>query len=300
MSSSKTNSELLHSLKQSNKIARESRAKKLGFSSYSVLLAFLEGAIFSGKGNVLYSSPVSGSSSSTSSSKPSTSKTSSSTSKSSKSTAKVETKKSSSSKRITIHVVDVLDASGSMSGGKFVSAIKGINMGIKQMKEDIIPVDYTYTLCDFSDDIIFRNIKTPIKIVESVKGETRGSTALFDAIGMSIDHIKSGLKSDEKVLVNVYTDGQENSSRHYKGAQIASAIKELSTQGWTFTFIGTDVDVKYAQSILHFHESNTLVHDNTAQGMEKSFTANNLSRSAYSSKVSKGEDVSIGFYKDIN
>jgi hypothetical protein len=294
MSSSKTNSELLHSIKQANKVARERRAKHLGFASSALLITFLEGAIRNGKGNTLYSAPVSG----TSSSKSGSNKTTSS-SKSSKSTAKVETKKVPTSIP-TVHIVDILDASGSMSGGKFMAAIKGINMGIKQMKEDTNPIHYTYTLCDFSDDIIFRNIKSPIKIVESIKGETRGSTALFDAIGMSIDKISSGIGKGDKVLVNVYTDGQENSSRHYKGAQIAASIKMLSEVGWTFTFIGTDVDVKYAQSILHFHESNTLVHDNTAKGMEKSFVANNVARSTYSSKLSKGEDVSTDYFKDIN
>jgi hypothetical protein len=123
---------------------------------------------------------------------------------------------------------------------------------------------------------------------------------LFDAIGKSVESLKPNLQPGDKVLVNIYTDGQENSSRHFTAEAINTLIKALSETGWTFTFIGTKEDVAYAQSRLSFKASNTLIYDGTAKGLEKSFMVNNVSRSAYSSAVADGLDVSEGFFKDIN
>lgn len=273
---------MLTSIKQSNKTARDNRAIKLGWKNGQELIDFLLVEISQGRESEVFVGKVGASIG--------------------KTPAKKTSGKTASSKveKTTIHVVDVLDASGSMEGSKYNAAVKGINVGVKSLKEDKADVNYSYTLCDFSEDIIFRSTTDSLKNVKEFNGETRGSTSLYDAIGGSIKIIKEVKKSTDKVLINIYTDGQENSSRKYTGAQIASSIKELSEQGWTFTFIGTKMDVEYAQRHLKFDISNTLVHDNTGSGMEKAFLTNNLSRSSYSAKVEAGEDVSKGFYKDIN
>jgi len=187
-----------------------------------------------------------------------------------------------------------------MYGKKIEAAVRGINIGVGGLKSDTAEVDYTYSLVDFSDDIIFRHTASQLSSVREFKGETRGSTALYDAIGSTIDVIKPYVKSGEKVLVNIYTDGQENSSRHFTADAINTLIKSLSEVGWTFTFIGTAADVAYAQSRLSVKASNSLVYDGTGSGLEKAFVSNTAARTAYSQKVSAGEDVSEGFYKDIN
>lgn len=283
MASTKTNAELLKSIRQYNKTARETRAVKEGFATAADLILYLEGEIRQGRGNINFSKPT----------KP----PGATTPPPSKKTVKAVVGKR---KRPIIHVVDVLDSSGSMYGAKIAAAITGINMGIRGLKEDKSPVDHIYTMCDFSDDVIFRYLKLPIQAVGEFKGETRGSTALFDAIGKTIEVLKPELHLGDKVLVNIYTDGQENSSRHYNASAIATLIDALSAQGWTFTFIGTAPDVAHAQSILKVKASNTLVHDNTAESLRSAFVTNTSARSSYSAKVSAGEDVSEGFYKDIN
>jgi len=270
----KTNAEMLKSFKSYNKVAREGKAKKEGFMSAATMIFHLEHQISSGRGNDPYISP--------------------------EGDVHLTPTKKVSSDRTTIHVVDILDASSSMSGAKYEAATKGINMGVKALKEDTANVDYTYTLCDFSNDIIFRHKMSKLKEVNNFNGITRGATALYDAIGDSINLIKESIGVTDKVLVNIYTDGEENASRSFTAKHIAQAIEDLSKGNWTFTFIGTKPDVERAQHYLKFDISNTLVHDNTGAGMEKSFRENSVARSSYSSKVEKGEDVSKGFYKDIN
>lgn len=269
---SKTNEEMLKTIKQYNKVNRETKAKKDGFVNSVVMIAYLEGFISSGLGKDAYI-PLSG--------------------------KKPVVDNTPQSNPPVIHIIDILDASGSMQGAKFNAAVKGINYGVSKLKEDKAPVDYTYTLCDFSGDIIFRERLTKLEKVGTFRSATRGSTSLYDAIGDSVTLVREASNMGDKVLVNIYTDGQENTSRRFNAKQIASLIETLSAKGWTFTFIGQQNDVDFAQRNLKFASSNTLVHDNTGEGLAKAFTTNSVARASYSTKVSLGEDVSMGFYKDI-
>lgn len=281
--STKTNAEMLKTIKQYNKTVRDDKAKKEGFSDAAMMIAYLQSFVNNGLGSKEYiplNAPA----------KP----------------AKAPRVRKTPTGKITkpivrplIHVVDVLDSSGSMSGGKYDAATKGINIGIKDLKTDKAEVDYTYTMCDFSDDIRFPHVTVPLTSVETFRGRTRNSTSLYDAIGETIQKVSQAKGSDDKVLVNIYTDGQENSSKFYRADQISKMIEELSTQGWTFTFIGTAGDVRYAQDKLKFHASNTLVHDNTAESLARGMSVNSVARSTYSTKVAAGEDVSKDFYKEI-
>lgn len=270
MSTTKTPQEKLKSFKQMNKVARETKAKREGFTDAASYLVYLEKEASKGASSSYKSN---GSTSSSSKSKKSTT--------------------------VTVHVADVLDASGSMNGEKFNAALSGINIGIANLKSDTNPIEYTYTLCDFSDSVLFPQLLKPIIDVRKVSGATRGSTALFDAIGKTVEKISEAVGPNDKVLINIYTDGQENASRTFRAGQISNIIEDLSSKGWTFTFIGTDADVAYAQSMLKFDSSNTLVYDGTATGLEASMIKTNSARVNYSNKVSKGEDVSKGFFKDI-
>jgi|GEM_PF-234238 len=281
-------SESLKGFKQYNKVAREVRAKKLGYADAATYIAYLESLINSGDVFPECCSKSPGSKSKCTSSKDCT--------KSKKST---KTTKTSPKEYPTIHIVDVLDSSGSMMGGKHDAALKGINSGIKDLKESKVKVVYTYTLVDFSTDIRFIHTKANLLAVGRVGCTTRSSTALFDAIGQAVEKVLPGIGKDDKVLVNIYTDGQENASKSFTAGNISLLIEDLSTKGWTFTFIGTPQDVAYASNILKIHKSNTLSYDGTAKGLEKSLTATRSSRQIYASAVQDGLDVSQGFYKNI-
>lgn len=69
---------------------------------------------------------------------------------------------------------------------------------------------------DFTDDISV--LKEALERIDS-----RGSTALYDAILASLDHLKKGHR-DKKVLV-VVTDGEDNASRHDLEETVTSAQK---------------------------------------------------------------------------
>ena len=69
--------------------------------------------------------------------------------------------------------------------------------------------------------------------------------------------------------------------------------------GWTVTFVGTEEDVAFVQANLSIADSNTLVHDNSARGVKLSFESYMDNQTNYTKNVSKGIDVTTGFFKNI-
>lgn len=68
-------------------------------------------------------------------------------------------------------------------------------------------------------------------------------TPLFDAMGRSINELKSYVEDEAVVLVTIITDGYENASKEYNGIAIKELVGELKKKGWLFAYIGTNQDV---------------------------------------------------------
>lgn len=68
-------------------------------------------------------------------------------------------------------------------------------------------------------------------------------TPLFDAMGQSINKLKSYVGEKDVVLVTIITDGYENASREYSGRDIKQLVSSLKEKGWVFAYIGTNQDV---------------------------------------------------------
>jgi uncharacterized protein YegL len=265
----KTNSEKLKSFMRLNKVARERKAIKEGFRTGTEYLASLKSE-------------------------------KSSKTENEKATSKKKPAKSSKKVLVpTIHVVDIVDRSGSMSGQKLQAAISGVNQGVDALKKEE-GVNYTHTLCIFDNQVDVLYSKTELKNVPKFKTTARNTTALYDAIGITIEEFNVKFVEDEKVLVNIYTDGHENASRTYNAREISALIEKLSAKGFTFSFIGTKQDTEAVVNTLKIDKSNTLSYDGTGAGLAKSMADTISARSTYTASVKRGEDVSKGFYKDFN
>lgn len=254
---------LLADFKRSNKARKEKLALKFSFKNAVEYLAYLEG-------KTLTDSPI---------------------------LSKIEEK-------LTIHNVFILDASGSMLGSKYNNGINGIKQLIKSIKEDKF-TNNTITIVEFNSK---KGTVTHywLKSSKDVKVDfdyirADGRTPLYQTLGKVIDNLLSDLniKKEDKVLLNVTTDGQDTAGwgNYYNLPQTLKSIQEKNN--FTVTFVGTEEDVKYTISNLNLDSSNTLIHDNTGQGVLDAFINTVQSRIAYSKSVSKGEDVSVGFYKKL-
>lgn len=86
--------------------------------------------------------------------------------------------------------------------------------------------------------------------------EPRGMTALYQAIGESIEHTDSIASEYEKVIFVILTDGQENSSQEkYYGESGRRLVKEMISEkekksGWSFFFLGANIDSQHVGSSL--------------------------------------------------
>lgn len=73
-------------------------------------------------------------------------------------------------------------------------------------------------------------------------------TPLYDAIGFGAKETEDALKYyfySTDVIVNIFTDGEENASSSFSGNQISTLIKEYQEDyGWQFNYFGANHDVE--------------------------------------------------------
>ena len=127
-------------------------------------------------------------------------------------------------------LVFILDRSGSM-GGLESDTIGGFNAMIEKQKHEDGKAFVSTVLFDHETEVLHDRI--PIESVDPMTDKdytVRGCTALLDAIGKSIRHIKNIHKYarpedvPEHTMFVITTDGMENASREYSGAQIKKLI----------------------------------------------------------------------------
>ena len=68
-------------------------------------------------------------------------------------------------------------------------------------------------------------------------------TALYDAMGISLNALRKKVVDEDIALVTIVTDGYENTSNEYSGKSIKSLVDELKGKGWVFAYIGTNQEV---------------------------------------------------------
>lgn len=146
-------------------------------------------------------------------------------------------------------LVVILDRSGSMQR-LAEDTIGGFNSLIENQRKLEGKCTVTTVLFDNKVEILYqgKNIKE-VPTLTSKEYFARGSTALLDAIGITINETNSrisSMKEEEKpnkVLVAITTDGLENSSNEYSYSSIKSLIEEKKKKlGWNFIFLGANID----------------------------------------------------------
>lgn len=195
-------------------------------------------------------------------------------------------------KNVKMHKVVILDGSGSMQGDKYNNAELGVKQDYEACKKEFVD----YLLVEFSNynTSVLYNFTTPLKFKPSY-----GGTALYDTI-VQVFTTLLNTPEDEKVLVQIFTDGEDLHSMPQSKQKAKQLIEQFNAKGWTVTFVGTKEDVEDIQMNLSIDSTNTLVHDNTAKGVTRSFETFMEAQSTYTKNISKGVDVTSGFFKDIN
>ena len=172
---------------------------------------------------------------------------------------------------MNVEIACVIDRSGSMSSIRD-DAIGGFNAFLTEQK--VVPGEAKLTLALFDNEYLTPHDAVNLENVPELTTATfipRGSTALYDAIGRTIDNIggrldKAAAKPD-KVIVVVLTDGQENASREYTRERVAEMIKHQQEKyAWEFVFLAANQDAFEAGAALNIKACNTANFAASAKG----------------------------------
>lgn len=152
-------------------------------------------------------------------------------------------------------MIFILDKSGSMSGLES-DTIGGFNAMIEKQKDLEGQARVSTVLFNHNINILHdREDIQDIKAMTKFDYRPSGMTALLDALGHSIKHIKEKytdtLREDrpEKVIFVITTDGLENSSKDYNYRNIKELISFTQEKyEWEYIFLGANIDAIHEAS----------------------------------------------------
>lgn len=152
-------------------------------------------------------------------------------------------------KKDLTELVFILDRSGSMSGLES-DTIGGYNAMLEKQKKE--PGEAVITTVLFDDRYELLHDRINLKGIAPITDNeyfVRGSTALLDAVGRTINKIGNAQKhtsEDERaehVMFVITTDGMENASREFSYEKVRQMIEhQKSKYGWEFIFLGANID----------------------------------------------------------
>lgn len=194
------------------------------------------------------------------------------------------------------HVLLIVDRSGSMQ--TIQSDMNGaINAFMSDQAKVLGTLKVDVITFDNKPEYAVHN--APAKaLVDTDFVQPRGSTALYDAIGMGITEMGSflsGLSEDARpalVQVVVVTDGEENASTNYTADQVRTLVKTQSeVYSWDFVFLGANIDAFAIGGNLGFSQGSTLNYAASSAGVANSAATLSSRSTKLRSSVAKGESV---------
>jgi uncharacterized protein YegL len=152
-------------------------------------------------------------------------------------------------KKDLTELILILDRSGSMSGLES-DTVGGYNAMLEKQKKEPGEAIITTVLFDDRYELLHDRINLRgIAPITDKEYFVRGSTALLDAVGRTINKIGNVQKHTaeeeraEHVMFVITTDGMENASREYSYEKVRQMIEhQKSRYGWEFIFLGANID----------------------------------------------------------
>ena len=208
--------------------------------------------------------------------------------------------------KTNIFNIVILDQSGSMGSIK-QEAINGYNETLQTIKA--AQIEHVETQNHFVTLVVFNGSSTKMVYdrvacaeAAELNNETYrpdANTPLYDAMGSTLTNFRQKLDTttDNRILVTIITDGQENASKEYTGQHIRKIVDELKGLGWVFTYIGANHDVEAAADRMGI--VNKMRFEATSSGTKEMFYKKNMSRKRFYDIVAqKSEYVDCKFFDE--
>lgn len=190
-------------------------------------------------------------------------------------------------------IIIVLDRSGSMSTIRD-DVENGLNEFIRKQKLE--PGYARVTFVKFDDKIETEFIRMNLTSVEKLTLEPRNMTALYDAVGKTINEVGDRLSKlheferPGKVIFVIVTDGYNNASKEFTRQKVADMIAhQRDKYSWQFVFIGADIDA--------YEEGGAIgVYANSSLSAAKNSIGTKCAFESLSNKMSNYRGMSASLY----
>lgn len=174
----------------------------------------------------------------------------------------------------------ILDRSGSMESVKG-DTIGGFNSFLSEQQK--VEGEAAISLVQFDDqyEVVYENkdINTADKLTEATF-QPRGMTALYDAIGRTINSVGQRFASlgeserPDSVVFVILTDGFENASREFSATKINEMIShQRDVYQWQFIFIGANQDAILSAEAIGIGANAALTYAANADGTKEAFAS---------------------------
>lgn len=204
------------------------------------------------------------------------------------------------------HVVFVLDDSASMQACRDAT-IDGFNEFLVGQKNS--EIETMVSLFKFNGNTVtpvFQKLK--VEASEGLSHYTynpQGMTNLNDGIGEAIEYVNSELKSVPElnrpmVTICVLTDGQENASTRYTNQNVKTLVSQAEELGWSFMFMGANIDAFSVGMQFGFRHENTLSYsvDKMGSTMASASRMANSLKAAYSAGADTTQAYTTSAFTD--
>ena len=180
-------------------------------------------------------------------------------------------------KKDLTELVFILDRSGSMHGLEG-DTMGGFNSFIEKQKEVDGECLVSTILFNSQSKVIYDRV--PLREVPEMTRKEyvpSGSTALIDAMGDAIHHIRNVHKYIRKADVPehtvfvIITDGQENDSHRYSSDEVKRMVSQQKEKDWEFLFLGANIDAVETARHYGIDEDRSVRYLNDRKGVEKNF-----------------------------
>ena len=185
-----------------------------------------------------------------------------------------------------IEVVAIVDKSGSMGAIKD-DAIGGLNEFIANLNDG----KNVFTLTFFNDTVETFCVADNAPVLSSENYKAAGMTAMFDAIGETIDAVGRRLSDTpesqrpRKVIVAIVTDGQENASHNPKycsAKQISEMIThQKSVYNWEFVFLAANQSAVLSAGAIGIEPKDAFDYQATGAGVRRGYETLTTTVQAY-------------------
>ena len=200
-----------------------------------------------------------------------------------------------------IYNLIIIDESGSMSciRQQAMDSVNETIQTIRAAQKRNVNQEHFVTLVTFNDTATIVNDCAPVNEIKELTADSYCPdccTALYDAMGISLNAVQKKVSKEDKVLVTIVTDGYENASQEYNLRTIKALVEELKARGWVFAYLGANQDaeeVAFSMSI-----DNAMRWESTREGTAYMSERLNYSRSRWYDEAATNCERAEGFFDE--